>query len=67
MTAPTRLNLIGNNKPAERLHDLVKAPENTVWAQEKKHSWDASEPATVYYTPEMMPDGRQTTAATVIK
>ena len=66
MTSPIRLNLIGDNKPPERLHDLVKAPENTVWAQEKKHSWDASEPATVYYTPEVMPDGEQTTAATVI-
>jgi radical SAM enzyme (TIGR01210 family) len=66
MSQGQRLNLVGNDEPALRIHDLIKAPENTEWSQEKKHSWDASEPATVYHTPEMMPDGTPTTAATVI-
>ena len=36
------------------------------WAQEKKHSWNAKDPATVYYTPETLADGTPTTALTVI-
>ena len=47
MSQGQRLNLVGNDEPALRIHDLIKAPENTEWSQEKKHSWDASEPATV--------------------
>ena len=66
MSGGQRLNLLGDNSSAVRLHDLIKAPENTEWAQERKHSWDATEPATVYHTPEMLPDGTPTTAATVI-
>ena len=58
--------MAGRESAPAKLHDLVKAPENTAWVQERKNSWDASEPATVYYTPEMMPDGTPTTAATVI-
>jgi len=52
-------------RPA-RIHDLVKAPANTPWALEKKHSWDASHPATVYHTPETLEDGTPTSAVTVI-
>ena len=66
MSGGQRLNLLGDSDSAVRLHDLIKAPENTEWAQERKHSWDATEPATVYHTPEMLPDGTPTTAATVI-
>jgi archaeosine synthase beta-subunit len=49
-----------------KIHDLVKAPANAPWAQERKNSWDARYPATVYYTPETLADGTPTTALTVI-
>ena len=62
-----RLSMIGTSqKRPSRIHDLVKAPANTPWAQERKHSWDARDPATVYYTPETLADGTPTTALTVI-
>ena len=62
-----KLTMVGDadKKPA-KIHDLVKAPANTPWAQERKHSWDARDPATVYYTPETLADGTPTTALTVI-
>jgi len=49
-----------------RIHDLVKAPENTTYAQKKKHAWDAKDPALVYQTPEVTSDGTVCQAATVI-
>ena len=58
-----RLTLVGDSdKRPARIHHLVKAPANTPWAQEKKNSWDAKFPATVYYTPETLADGTPTTA-----
>ena len=61
-----KLTMVGGNVPAKRLHDLIRAPENTTWVQDKKQSWDGNEPATVYYTPETLADGTPTTAVTVI-
>ncbi len=55
----------GDEKPL-KIHDLIKAPANAPWAQERKNSWDAKYPATVYYTPETLADGTPTTALTVI-
>lgn len=49
-----------------RIHDLVKAPENTPYAQKKKHAWDARDPALVYQTPEVTADGSICQAATII-
>lgn len=45
---------------------MVKAPENLPSSVERRESWDASKPATVYLTPEVLPDGSPCTAATVI-
>ena len=45
---------------------MVKAPENHPASIERRESWDASRPATVYTTPEVLPDGTPCTAATVI-
>ena len=62
-----KLTMVGEaDKRPARIHDLVKAPANTSWAQERKNSWDAKDPATVYYTPETLADGTPTTALTVI-
>ena len=62
-----KLTMVGeSDKRPARIHDLVKAPANTAWAQERKNSWDARDPATVYYTPETLADGTPTTALTVI-
>ena len=62
-----KLTMVGeSDKRPARIHDLVKAPANTPWAQERKYSWDAKDPATVYYTPETLADGTPTTALTVI-
>ena len=62
-----KLTMVGeSDKRPARIHHLVKAPANTPWAQEKKNSWDAKFPATVYYTPETLADGTPTTALTVI-
>ena len=58
--------LLSRSGKAVKLHHLIKAPENTPWALEKKHAWDANQPATVYVTPELLPDGSHCTAATVI-
>ncbi len=66
MAGGIRLTMATDESKPKRLHDLVKAPENTEWALKKKHSWDARRPATVYYTPEMLSDGTPTTATTVI-
>ena len=60
------LTLVGGAQQAVRVHDLVKAPANTPEARRRQASWDATRPATVYTTPEMMPDGTPCTAATVI-
>ena len=60
------LTLIGNNTKPAKIHHLVKAPANTPWAKEKQQSWDANKPATVYVTPETLPDGTPCSAVTVI-
>ena len=60
------LPLLGQGKKGLRIHDLVKAPANTPWAKAKQQSWDASEPATVYTTPEVLADGTPCSAVTVI-
>ena len=60
------LTLVGNNDKPARIHHLVKAPANTPWAREKQQSWDADKPATVYVTPETLPDGTPCSAVTVI-
>jgi len=60
------LRIASEQKRPARIHDLVKAPANTPWALERKHSWDASRPATVYHTPETLEDGTPTSAVTVI-
>ena len=61
------LTMVGQSETrALKIHDLVKAPANTPWALERKNSWDAKYPATVYYTPETLADGTPTTALTVI-
>ena len=62
----TRLTLVGQGEKAQRVHDLVKAPANTPDSRRRQASWDASRPATVYTTPEMLPDGTPCSAATVI-
>ena len=37
-----KLTMVGeSDKRPARIHDLVKAPANTAWAQERKISWDA--------------------------
>ena len=60
------LTLVGDGQKGARIHDLVKAPANTPWAKARQQSWDASEPATVYYTPETLADGTPCSAVTVI-
>ena len=62
----TMVNLFPPQKSGVKLHYLIKAPENTPWALEKKNSWDASKPATVYVTPELTKEGTPCKAATVI-
>lgn len=62
----TRLTLVGQGEKAQRVHDLVKAPANTPESRRRQASWDAARPATVYTTPEMLPDGTPCSAATVI-
>ncbi|MBT7262817.1 MAG: archaeosine biosynthesis radical SAM protein RaSEA [Euryarchaeota archaeon] len=66
MSGPKSLTLVGEGNKGARIHDLVKAPANTPWALARQQSWDASEPATVYYTPETLADGTPCSAATVI-
>ena len=66
MTDTSPLRLLGQGKKGLRIHDLVKAPANTPWAKAKQQSWDASEPATVYTTPEVLADGTPCSAVTVI-
>ena len=66
MTSPNPLPLLGSGQKGLRIHDLVKAPANTPWAKAKQQSWDASEPATVYTTPEVLADGTPCSAVTVI-
>ena len=66
MSAPKTLTLLGEGKKGARIHDLVKAPANTPWARARQQSWDASEPATVYFTPETLADGTPCSAVTVI-
>ncbi|MEC7720943.1 MAG: archaeosine biosynthesis radical SAM protein RaSEA [Candidatus Thermoplasmatota archaeon] len=58
--------MLGNGSKAVKVHHLIKAPENTPESVRRRESWDATEPATVYKTPEIMPDGTHCTAATVI-
>ncbi len=66
MASPNPLPLLGSGQKGLRIHDLVKAPANTPWAKAKQQSWDASEPATVYTTPEVLADGTPCSAVTVI-
>jgi len=66
MSQPSDLRMIGEGGKGLRIHDLVKAPANTPWAKAKQQSWDASEPATVYVTPEVLADGATCSAVTVI-
>jgi radical SAM enzyme (TIGR01210 family) len=66
MAKPSPLPLLGTGDKGLRIHDLVKAPANTPWAKARQQSWDASEPATVYTTPEVLADGTPCTAVTVI-
>ena len=66
MTQANPIPLLGQGKKGLRIHDLVKAPANTPWAKAKQQSWDASEPATVYTTPEVLADGTPCSAVTVI-
>ena len=58
--------MLGDGSEAVKVHHLVKAPENTPESVRRRESWDATEPATVYKTPEILPDGTHCTAATVI-
>ncbi|MBT7322238.1 MAG: hypothetical protein HN852_06215, partial [Euryarchaeota archaeon] len=58
--------ILGDGKKAVKVHHLVKAPENTPQSISRRESWDATKPATVYKTPEMLQDGTPCTAATVI-
>ncbi len=58
--------MLGDGSKTVKVHHLVKAPENTPESVRRRESWDASEPATVYKTPEILPDGTHCTAATVI-
>jgi radical SAM enzyme (TIGR01210 family) len=66
MSKQKSLTLVGEGNKGARIHDLVKAPANTPWAKARQQSWDASEPATVYYTPETLSDGTPCSAVTVI-
>ena len=66
MADPRPQPLLGTGDRGLRIHDLVKAPANTPWAKAKQQSWDASEPATVYTTPEVQEDGTPCSAVTVI-
>ena len=66
MTTKKSLTLVGDGSKGARIHDIVKAPANTPWAKARQQSWDASEPATVYYTPETLADGTPCSAVTVI-
>lgn len=66
MSQPKTLTLLGEGKKGSRIHDLVKAPANTPWAIARQQSWYASEPATVYFTPETLADGTPCSAVTVI-
>ena len=58
--------MLGNGSKAVKVHHLIKAPENTPESVWRSEAGDATEPATVYKTPEIMPDGTHCTAATVI-
>ena len=58
--------ILGDGSKAVKIHNLVKAPENSAESILRRESWDASKPATVYITPERMPDGTPCKAATVI-
>ncbi len=49
-----------------KVHHLVKAPENAPDSVRIRESWDATEPAVFYTTPELLPDGTPCTAATLI-
>ena len=58
--------MLGDGSKAVKVHHLVKATENSADSVRIRESWDATEPATVYKTPEILPDGTPCTAATVI-
>ena len=58
--------MLGSEERAVKVHHLVKAPENSPESIKFRESWDAKKPATVYKTPERLPDGTPCTAATVI-
>ena len=63
---PQSCGLMGDGEKPMKIHNLIKAPENTPESVASRESWDASKPVTVYKTPENLPDGSPCTAATVI-
>ncbi|MBJ23676.1 MAG: TIGR01210 family radical SAM protein [Euryarchaeota archaeon] len=60
------VNLFPSPQQGVKIHNLIKAPENYSYNLERKMSWDANKPATVYVTPELTKDGQPCKAATVI-
>ncbi len=65
-SSPCSAGIMPSSTEAVKIHHLVKAPENTPGAIRKRESWDADELATVYTTPECLPDGTICQATTVI-
>ena len=63
---PEKSSILMPHSKRLRIHDLVKAPENTEHSQKKKNAWDANQPAMVYQTPEVTTDGKICQAATII-
>ena len=56
-SSPCSAGIMPSSTEAVKIHHLVKAPENTPGSIRKRESWDADELATVYTTPECLPDG----------
>ena len=65
-SSPCSAGIMPSSTEAVKIHHLVKAPENTPGSIRKRESWDADELATVYTTPECLPDGTVCQATTVI-
>lgn len=65
-SSPCSAGIMPSSTEAVKIHHLVKAPENTPGSIRKRESWDADELATVYTTPECLPDGTICQATTVI-
>jgi archaeosine synthase beta-subunit len=58
--------IISSGSKAVKIHHLIKAPENNPGSIRKRESWDANELATVFQSPERLPDGTFCEATTVI-